>query len=225
MPYAAPAGRFCRYNRQMLSVLLGALLVFSLRVCDVSLGTVRTLFTVRGRRYAAAGIALVESMIYLVAVASVLRGEMTWPNMIGYAAGFAAGLIVGVAVEEWIASGHVVIRVISRERPFDLVETLRNDGFGVTVVRGEGRDGEVPILFVMASRTRGRAALRMVRDADPRAFVTVDPIHKAIGGHLPGAAATGGMRKFAAIRPSIAGATVMPDDPISFPATPGRRAA
>ena len=203
----------------MLTALLGALLVFSLRLCDVSLGTVRTLLTVRGRPYVAACIALVESLIYLVAVASVLRGEMTWPNMIGYASGFAAGLVLGVKVEEWIASGWVVIRVISKSRPFELVETLRADGFGVTVMRGEGRDGEVPILFVMASRKRGRVALAKVKRADPRAFVTVDPIHTAIGGHfahLPGSAASTSMDKL-----SIAGGSMK----LPPPATVGRRKA
>ena len=204
----------------MLTALLGALLVFALRLCDVSLGTVRTLLTVRGRPYVAACIALVESLIYLVAVASVLHGEMTWPNMIGYAGGFAAGLIVGVKVEEWIASGWVVIRVISKSRPFELVERLRADGFGVTVMRGEGRDGEVPILFVMASRKRGRVALAQVKATDPRAFVTVDPIHTAIGGHfagLPGSAASTSMDKL-----SISGGGLMKLPP---PASVGRRKA
>jgi uncharacterized protein YebE (UPF0316 family) len=170
----------------MLESLLGALAIFSLRVIDVSLGTVRSLFTIRGQRAVAAGLGLIESGVFIFAVSRVIgsAGQNPW-KMLGYACGFATGTVLGITIERWIASGTVLLRVISPKHAVRMRATLLNEGFGVTAVRGEGREGEVVILFVVAKRKRGKTALRLVNEIDPDSFVTVEPVSQAIGGYIP----------------------------------------
>lgn len=45
--------------------LLEYLFIFLARICDVSLATVRMLLVLRGRKYPAAGIGLLEASIYV----------------------------------------------------------------------------------------------------------------------------------------------------------------
>jgi len=51
-----------------------------------------------------------------------------------YAAGFATGTFVGIIIEEKLAIGTLVIRVIVDKNECELKERLSKSGFGVTVV-------------------------------------------------------------------------------------------
>jgi len=179
-----------------MEALAGALLVFVLRVTDVSIGTLRMLYSVRGRRLAAAGLGLVESGVFILAISRVFRDLNTHPwNMVGYAAGFAAGTALGITLEKWIGSGWVLARIISRERSQVLLAALRDAGFGVTAVAGRGKDLDVLVLFVVTRRRRGEEMLRLVRECDPNAFITTEAVNIAAGGYLPHTVGPTGVRK------------------------------
>lgn len=174
--------------------ILGALLIFLLRITDVSIGTLRVLYMVRGQRLKAAMFGLVESSIFIFAISRVFA-EVSYSKMLGYACGFATGTLVGVTIEEWIASGYILVRIISRALGPELRQRLRDGGFGVTMVRGEGREGDLLILFVVALRRRGNELLGIIKETDPNAFITVDSVSRAIGGYLPPVAQPEGIRK------------------------------
>ena len=175
--------------------LPGALLVFVLRLTDVSLGTLRTLFVVRGRRTPAVVLGFVESSIFIFAISQVLVGATEPHKMIGYAAGFAGGVFVGITLERWIASGWILARITSRDAITALADRLRAEHFGATVIRGEGREGEIGILFVVTARKRGKELLRLVQEVDPDAFIVMEPVQHPVGGYVPHVADLGGMKK------------------------------
>jgi uncharacterized protein YebE (UPF0316 family) len=183
----------------MIEALLGALLIFCLRIGDVSIGTLRTIYMVRGDRLRAAPLAFLESGIWVIAISRIMR-QMNEPNLLymtAYAAGFAAGTVCGITLDRWIASGWVIVRVISRAGPegHALVTAIRATGFGVTVLPGEGRAGGQNVLFIVAHRRRSRELLQLVEQMDEQAFVTIDPVNKAIGGYLPHTAGGANVRK------------------------------
>jgi len=176
--------------------LLGALLIFSLRIVDVSIGTLRVMYMVRGERRKTVPLAFLESGVWIFAISRIVKQADNPLNMLAFAAGYAAGTMVGMTLERWIASGYVLVRVISgKEQKEAMVAAIRGAGFGVTVLPGEGRGGEQAILFVVALRRRGRELLDLVRKVDEDAFVTMDAVNKAIGGYLPPAGAAAGLRK------------------------------
>jgi len=163
--------------------LLIALGVFCLRVTDVSIGTVRVLFTIRGMRVVSMCLGFLESGVFIFAVSRVLGGERHPLTMIAYALGFATGTFVGITLEQWIASGSVLVRIISRNHAIRLKELLASEGFGVTAIAGQGHDGNVLVLFVVAARRKKNLVLKNVQGIDPDAFITVEPVSQAIGGY------------------------------------------
>ena len=168
-----------------MDAILGALLVFGLRICDVSIGTLRSLYVVRGERKVAVPLAFVESLIWIFAMSKIM-GQITtgnYYNMFAYSAGFATGTLLGITIERWIASGWILVRVITKEDA--LTRAIRGRDFGVTEVQGEGRFGEQSLLFIVAPRRRGNELLELVRQTDENAFVTVDAVNTAMGGYLP----------------------------------------
>ena len=177
-----------------MDVILGALLIFFLRILDVSVGTLRVMYMVRGDRRKAVPLAFFESLVWVFAISRIMKEVDNTANMLAFAAGFAAGTLVGMTLERWIASGFVLMRVISDVGKERLAGEVRAAGFGVTVVNGEGREGEQEILFIVALRRRAQELLELIRRVDDGAFVTVDPVNKAMGGYLP-ATASSQMRK------------------------------
>lgn len=177
-----------------MDLALGALLIFCLRIVDVSVGTLRVMYMVRGERRKAVPLAFFESLIWVFAISRIMKQVDNVANMAAFAAGFAAGTLVGMTLERWIASGFVLLRVISDVGREKLAGEVRSAGFGVTVLTGEGREGEQEILFIVALRRRAQELLALIRRVDDGAFVTMEPVQKAMGGYVP-ATASSQMRK------------------------------
>jgi uncharacterized protein YebE (UPF0316 family) len=178
-----------------MTLFLGALLIYCLRIVDVSIGTLRTLYMVRGDRLRAVPLAFCESLVWVFAISRIMADLHETSKLIAYAAGFATGTFTGITIERWIASGWLLARIVERGDETKLAGAIREAGFGVTVVRGEGRDQVQRLLFVVARRKRGQELLDLVSRADPDAFVTVDPVQPAMGGYLPQSAGASGVRK------------------------------
>lgn len=158
---------------ELLSGPWGPLLVFFLKIGDVSLATVRILAVVRGSRLAGPAIGFVEILIWVVVVGAVIRNLGSPLHVVGYAAGFTAGTAVGMWIESKLALGVSTIQVVSREPTSELARRLRELGFGVTKLEGQGREGSVEILYTVVRRRHVPRVLRRVEEDDPDAFVAI----------------------------------------------------
>ncbi|MBI1373254.1 MAG: DUF2179 domain-containing protein [Phycisphaera sp.] len=163
----------------------GALLIFVLRIVDVSIGTLRVVETVRGNRVQAVLLGFFEAGVFISAISVVMSGPMSWVQMVGYAGGYATGTAVGMTIEKWIASGHVLLRAISRGQAAEVVEAVREAGFGVTTMHGQGKDGPQDILFMVVARRKAPQVIRLVEGVDPDAFVVVESAVRAVRGYVP----------------------------------------
>jgi uncharacterized protein YebE (UPF0316 family) len=152
----------------------GPLVIFGLRVVDVSLDTMRVLSAVRGSRWVAAGLGFFQAMIWLIVAGNAIRHlDSVW-HILGYAAGFATGTLVGISIENALAYGLATVRVVSRDGGVEIAQALRERGYGVTEFGGQGRDGRVEILNSVVQRQDLAEVMRIVDRWDPGAFVTVE---------------------------------------------------
>jgi len=152
----------------------GPLLIFALRLVDVSLGTIRVVLAVRGMKVVAPLIGFFEISIWVVAVGTAIRFLDSPLHVVGYAAGFAAGTMMGLWIEEKMAFGMAVIRVMSRTATDGIVDAVRGRGFGATVFGGKGREGEVQMVYAALKRRHLPVFMEEVRAVDPGAFVTIE---------------------------------------------------
>ncbi len=157
-----------------MELILAALLIFGMRLLDVSAGTLRIVMLVRGKRRWAGLLGFLESLIWVLAARQVL-GDLDEPlKIVAYAGGFAAGTMLGATIERWLAMGSVLVRVITPFNTRPVHPALREAGLGVTVVNGEGRDGEVRILFTVIPRRRVGEVLDLIAETNHESFVTVE---------------------------------------------------
>jgi uncharacterized protein YebE (UPF0316 family) len=155
---------------------LGAGLIFILRVSDMSLDTLRLLFVMRGKKKITWVLGFVQSAIFLLAIGKVLTQVNNPLNLIGYAAGFATGNVVGMIIEEKIAIGHILISIISPRRGSAIVTHLRQNGYAVTELSGRGKDGMVSIIYCSVLRKQVDAIHQLINEIDPEAFITAEDV-------------------------------------------------
>lgn len=151
----------------------GPLVIFGLRIVDVSLATVRMLLAMRGVKYLAPVIGFFEVLFWIVAVGNVIRFLDSPFHLLGYGLGFATGTLVGMMIEEKMAFGMATVRVVSRHGGVELAEALRDRGFGVTEYSGQGREGRVEVVDAVLRRRDLPVVFQEVDLWDPDAFVTV----------------------------------------------------
>jgi uncharacterized protein YebE (UPF0316 family) len=162
--------------------LASALLIFSLRLTDVPIGTVRTVMMVRGMRGWATVLGFVEVSLWVFAIGRVM-GQLDNPwNILGYAAGYSAGTWLGMWLESRLAFGNVEVHTISLDKSAEIADTIRAAGYGVTQFQAFGQSRPVCIVGVIAQRKRLARLLQHIRAIDPHAFVTVDDTRQVFGG-------------------------------------------
>lgn len=152
----------------------GPVLIFGLRVVDVTLATLRMLLTMRDQRVVVPVIGFFEALIWVVAIATAIQNLQSPWHVLGYAGGFAAGTVVGLWVEGKLAMGLATIRVISRAEGEQIANALRAEGFGVTEFDGYGRQGKVELLMTLVKRRQIGDVLKIAEELDDDAFISVD---------------------------------------------------
>jgi uncharacterized protein YebE (UPF0316 family) len=165
-----------------MEIFLGALLIFCLRLIDVSIGTVRILMAMRGRRLLAGLMGFVEVTIFLVAISQVVTNIGNWWNVIGYAGGFAMGTIVGITIENKLAIGLAEVDIISMGRGTEIAEALRDDGYGATEFLGAGHQNMVDMVRAVVRRKEVPLVIARAGAVDDEAFITVHDTQRAYRG-------------------------------------------
>jgi uncharacterized protein YebE (UPF0316 family) len=160
----------------MWDAVLSGLLIFALRIVDISFYTLRILMVVRGRKGLAWLFALCQSFTFVYALRSVLSEMNNLYNIIGYAAGFATGLVVGMTIEGKLAIGYTHLRIISPGKGAAICEKLREHGFAVTEIAARGRDGAVAMLSCNVLRKQASRAIALIAAVDGEAFITAENV-------------------------------------------------
>ena len=150
--------------------------IIALRLVDVSIGALRIQYLIRGRRSLAGVLGFFESLTWVVAAALVLNDLDEWYKVVAYAGGFGLGTSLGGYLDAWIASGQVFLRIMSPCDSPPIASSLRERGFGATVVNGEGWDGDVRLTLTAIPRRRKREVLDIIKELNPHAFVTIDDV-------------------------------------------------
>jgi uncharacterized protein YebE (UPF0316 family) len=161
------------------------LLIFSARIVDVTLGTIRIIYISRGLKYLAPIFGFFEVLIWLLAIGQIMQNLTNVVYYIAYATGFATGNFVGIYIEERMAVGTVVVRIITQKDASELIEFLRSEGYGVTSVDAIGMSGPVKIIFMTIRRKNLEEIIQHIRRFNPKAFFSVEDVRFAQEGVFP----------------------------------------
>jgi len=163
----------------IFSYVLLPLLIFLARIGDVSINTIRIIYVLGGRRMTATILGFFESFIWLMAIRQIFEHLDNWICYVAYPAGFASGILVGMIIEERIAYGKVIVRIITRKEIHELIRYLGAQDFRYTHVNAQGPDGHENLVFTVLERERLEDLLTKLKDILPSAFYTVEKVNRA----------------------------------------------
>ncbi|TVT27674.1 DUF2179 domain-containing protein [Salinicoccus cyprini] len=150
---------------------LMVLVIFIVNIVYVSFLTMRTISTLKGYRYTAAAFSILETFVYVIGLGLVLENLDQFQNVVAYALGFGAGILVGLKIEEKLALGYLVVNVITSQKDKDLPTNIRDLGYGVTHGYQYGRDGERTTMQILTPRKYERKLIDTIKELDEKAFI------------------------------------------------------
>lgn len=163
------------------------LIIFCAKIVEVSISTVRLVLINKGERVKGAILGFVEIMIWLVVVSSVLTNIAEDPiKVLIYAAAFSLGNYIGVTIESKIAVGLASIQVVVNQKDGELLaDALRDQEYGVTIIEGKGKDESVKsLLFIQLKRKKIPEAVKVIKQNNPNAYITINDIKSMLGGYI-----------------------------------------
>jgi uncharacterized protein YebE (UPF0316 family) len=160
--------------------------IFAAKMVEVSLSTVRNVLINRGEKIRGAAIGFFEVLIWIIVVSNVLGSLTKDPfKVVVYCLAFSVGNYLGVIIENKLAIGTASIQaVVGEDAKEDLCALLRERGFGVTLIQGQGMEGTVDVLLIFLKRRCVPEAIGLIRQRQPHALVTVNDIRQLRNGFI-----------------------------------------
>lgn len=160
----------------MLSSLLSnvygmVLIILIINIVYVTFSTMRMILTLKGRRYLAALVSMVEIVVYILGLGLVLDNLDQIQNLIAYAIGFGIGIIVGSIIEEKLALGYITVNVVSANPDLAFTRKLRDKGYGVTSWSSYGMEGDRLSMQILTPRKYELKLYQSIKEIDPKAFI------------------------------------------------------
>lgn len=152
------------------------IMIFFARICDVTLGTVRIILMSRGKNKLSPLLGFFEVLIWIVVIGQLVQNLQSVTAYLGYAGGFAAGNFIGMWLENRLAFGTYIIRVIISNQSQELIEKIHAAGFGVTSVDGQGAVGPVKLVYTVVKRKQVSEALAIIHGIAPNAFISIEEV-------------------------------------------------
>ena len=170
-----------------MTVFLSCLKIFFCRIMDVSLGTFRTMLTVKGKNLPAALIGFCEIFLWYVIVRDALTGDApVIATAVAYAGGYATGTYIGGKISSKLIKGHVVVHVITSGRNESMLAAIRSAGFAITVLDANGSEysGEKYLVIADVDKSALTNYKTLVKSLDNDAFILVLDTKNYFGGYF-----------------------------------------
>lgn len=161
------------------------LIITSIQIVFVACSTFRVILMIKGHKYFAAWISMIETIIYIVGLDLVLRYTDQILGVVAYAFGYAIGLLLGSWIEEKVALGFIILHVQTGDAAAQVDSQLRQQGYGVTAWVGAGQSGPDMVIEVLARRKQQKALQSLISRLDPSASITVLGVQQWKGGYIP----------------------------------------
>ena len=172
-------------NSNIFSFVVLPLLILISRIFDVTLGTIRIMLLSRGNRLLAPLLGFFEILIWLIAIRQIMQNLENIFCYIAYAGGFAIGNLLGVTIEQKVAIGKIIFRVVTRTDASKLVANLRLHGFGVTVLDAQGASGLVNVIYCIIDRKSIPCIIPIIEEYNPKAFYSIEDVRAVKEGIFP----------------------------------------
>ena len=155
-----------------MTTILLCLKIFFARILDVSISTVRTVYVLKGKTLIVAILAFLEITIwFLVAREALNVKNMSIWIILSYSGGYTTGTILGTNITKKFVKGNLRLEVISSKISVDDLQTIKDDGFGVSSIN---MNESKIMLIIQINKKRLEECKSLIYSLDKDAFITVN---------------------------------------------------
>jgi uncharacterized protein YebE (UPF0316 family) len=173
------------FDSTLFTYGLMPVLIFTARICDVSIGTMRIIFVSKGKKNIAPFLGFFEVLIWIIAISKIMQNLDNYVNYIAYAGGFATGNFVGMLIEERLAVGIQMIRIFTGNDGCELMQVLNDKGYGATCVEAHGAKEKVNLIYTIVQRNELKNVVGIINQHNPKAFYTIEDVKATNEGIFP----------------------------------------
>ena len=166
------------------------LMVCGCRIIDMTLGTIRTIISVKGKPYIAAIIGFTEALLWFLIVREALnfeaQGYETYLIAISYALGFGLGTFCGGFITSKFIKTKINVQIISTTKNDELVKALSDGGFGATILvaKGASKQEERYMLLIQTDNKQLKIIKSIINQFDPQAFISISDTKATQNGYF-----------------------------------------
>ncbi|MFD0961114.1 DUF2179 domain-containing protein [Paenibacillus chungangensis] len=155
----------------MNDVLITIIVILIINSAYMSIFTMRIMLVMKGYRFGASILSVVEVYIYVMGLKIVLDNIDKPLNLLAYCIGWGGGVYVGSKIEELLALGYVSMQIVVDSVSNRVPIILREGGFGVTSWVADGKEGQRLVMQVLAKRSDEKKLFKVIEENAPKAFV------------------------------------------------------
>jgi uncharacterized protein YebE (UPF0316 family) len=160
-------------------------LIFIARMSDVCLATLRNIFLSKSIKYIVPFLGFIEALIWLLAISQIIRNLHNPVCFLAYATGYSMGIFVGIKIEERLALGLQVMRIITQRNADELIVALTENDFGITTMDATGSKGPVKVILTVVKRKDIMVIRKIIEQHNPNAFYSIEDIRTVSHGVFP----------------------------------------
>lgn len=171
----------------MEPLLLLCLKVFFVRILDVSLGTFRTVITVKGQKLYASIVGFFEIFVWFVIVREALNTDIDSIFIaISYALGFSVGTYIGGVISEKFIKGNILVQVVTNKNNQKIIKALKDQGFGVSITKvyNDKLEDDKFMLFVSIDKDKFKKVKSIIEEYDQNAFIIANESKSVYNGYF-----------------------------------------
>ncbi len=161
-------------------MLLICIKIFLARIVDVSLGTIRTIMTIKRKTLISSIIAFVEVFIWFVIAKEALNIPINtiWIPF-AYSLGYASGTFIGSFISNNIVNDEIILQVIINKNNY-VIDNIRKKGYRVSIIELNNSydDKNKELLLIQTKRRKLNDLIKYIKENTNHAFMLVNEVKR-----------------------------------------------
>lgn len=167
-----------------MSTLLLCLKIFGARLIDVSLGTIRTVYTIKNKHLIASFIGLIEVIVWFLIVQEALNSTSNnFFIAFSYSIGFAVGTYIGGILSNKLINTKLGIQVILNKKDDNIINKIRQMGYAVSIINLVSKDNKY-MLYIQVDSKKYQKLIKLINSLDNKAFIVVNETKVVYNGYF-----------------------------------------
>ena len=167
----------------MITLFL-CLKIFLARLIDVSLGTIRTVYTIKNKHLIASFIGLIEVIVWFLIVQEALTSTSNnFFIAFSYSIGFAVGTYLGGILSNKLINTKLSLQIILNKKDDNIITKIRQAGYAVSIINLISKDDKY-MLYIQVDSKKYNKLIKLINKLDNKAFIVVQETKVVYNGYF-----------------------------------------